>query len=106
MNLPFDEALSFEQALAELDRLARELEDGKISLEDALQRYERGISLLKRCHTQLREAEVRIGELVGEDAFGEAMTRPFEHAATVKAPTTLANGDGKPRKRMPSSEGE
>jgi exodeoxyribonuclease VII small subunit len=94
MNLPFDEALSFEQALAELDRLARELEDGKISLDESLQRYERGVTLLKRCHTQLRAAEVRIGELVGEDAMGEAVLRPFDHAPTVKLSPL---GDGKPR---------
>ncbi|MBX9678336.1 MAG: exodeoxyribonuclease VII small subunit [Gemmataceae bacterium] len=94
MNLPFDEALSFEQALAELDRLVRELEDGKTSLDDALQRYERGVTLLKRCRTQLRDAEVRIGELIGEDAFGEAVTRPFDHAPTVKLPSFA---EGKPR---------
>lgn len=84
MSTPADEPLSFEQALAELDRLVRELEDGKISLEDSLARYERGVKLLHRCHSQLRQAEVRIGELVGQDAFGEPITRPFDHAATLK----------------------
>ena len=37
--------LRFEQALAELESILRELEDGTTSLEDALERYERGVGL-------------------------------------------------------------
>ena len=50
----------FEQALAELERILRDLEDGTTSLEDALARYERGVGLLKQCYAQLRDAEQRI----------------------------------------------
>ena len=39
--------LRFEQALAELESILRELEDGTTSLEDALERYERGVGLLR-----------------------------------------------------------
>src|SRR5215470_14028487 len=77
------ENLSFEQSLAELDRVVRDLDDGQLGLEDALTRYEAGVGLLKRCYAQLRQAEQRILLLTGVDAEGQPLTQPFEHAATV-----------------------
>ncbi|HZT82156.1 MAG TPA: exodeoxyribonuclease VII small subunit [Gemmataceae bacterium] len=77
--------LTFEQALAELDRIVRELEDGQTSLEDALARYEQGVGLLKRCYGQLRQAEQRILQLTGVDEEGQPILRPFEHTATAEA---------------------
>lgn len=74
---------TFEQALADLERIVHELEDGKIGLEDSLARYEQGVALLKQCYGQLRQAELRIQELVGCDDQGNPMTRPFDHVATV-----------------------
>ena len=69
----------------ELERVVRDLEDGKTGLEDSLRRYEQGVALLKRCYGQLRQAEARISELVGADAAGNPVTRPFDHSATVEA---------------------
>src|SRR5262245_16666692 len=82
---PPDNELTFEQALAELERILRELEDGQTSLEEALARYEQGVGLLKRCYGQLRLAEQRILLLTGEDPDGQPLTRPFEHAATLES---------------------
>ena len=85
MNGSPNEDLTFEQSLAELDRIVRDLEDGQLGLEDALSRYEAGIGLLKRCYAQLRRAEQRIVQLTGVDALGQPITQPFEHAATTEA---------------------
>jgi len=74
---------TFEQALADLERIVHELEDGKISLEDSLARYEQGVALLKQCYGQLRQAEQRIQELLGCDEQGNPVTRPFDHTASV-----------------------
>ena len=74
--------LTFEQALADLERIVHELEDGKIGLEDSLARYEQGVALLKQCYGQLRQAEQRIQELVGVDDQGNPLTKPFDHTAT------------------------
>src|ERR1700756_4235669 len=63
--------LTFEEALADLERIVRELEDGQTGLEDALARYEAGVGLLKRCYGQLKEAEQRILHLTGLDADGK-----------------------------------
>ncbi len=77
--------LTFEQALAELERIVRELEDGQTGLEEALARYETGIGLLKRCYGQLRTAEQRILLLTGVDEEGRPITQPFAHTAATAA---------------------
>src|SRR5216684_371369 len=91
MNESPNDALTFEQALAELDRIVRELEDGQTSLEESLARYERGISLLKRCYAQLRQAEQRIQLLTGVDEEGQPILQPFEHSATAESNKAEAN---------------
>ncbi len=76
---------TFEEALAELEQIVRDLEDGQIGLEESLSRYETGVSLLKRCYAQLCEAEQRIVTITGVDEEGRPVTHPFEHAATAEA---------------------
>ena len=79
MTDPLSESLTFEQALVELDRIVRELEDGQIGLEESLARYEKGIGLLKQCYSRLRQAEQRILLLTGVDGEGKPIAKPFEH---------------------------
>jgi exodeoxyribonuclease VII small subunit len=83
MNSPAAEPATFEEALAELETILRQLEDGSTGLEESLARYERGVGLLKRCYGQLRGAEQRIVQLTGVDDDGRATTQPFEHAAST-----------------------
>src|SRR5205085_11018967 len=78
------EPVRFEQALAELERILRDLEDGTTSLEDSLARYERGVALLRQCYGQLKDAEQRVRLLAGLTADGEADLRPFEHTASIE----------------------
>ena len=79
------EPVAFEDALAELEQVVRDLEDGEIGLEDSLSRYERGVGLLKRCYGELRLAEQRILKLTGADEEGRPLTEPFAHAASADA---------------------
>jgi exodeoxyribonuclease VII small subunit len=76
--------LRFEQALGELDRILRELEDGTTTLDDALARYERGVGLLRQCYAQLRDAEQKIQQLAGLTEDGKPYLKPFEHTAAVE----------------------
>ncbi len=78
------DSLTFEQALAELDRIVRDLEDGQIGLDESLARYEQGVGLLKRCYAQLRDAEQRILLLTGVDEEGQPILQPFQHTATAE----------------------
>ena len=57
---------SFEAAVSELETIVQEMESGKLALEDALARYQRGISLLRYCQGTLTSAEQRVKVLEGE----------------------------------------
>ena len=50
----------FESAIAELDTIARTLEEGDLPLEKSLELYERGVQLSRFCHAKLEAAERRI----------------------------------------------
>jgi len=76
--------LRFEQALAELEAILRELEDGNTNLEDALARYERGVGLLRHCYGQLRNAEQKVKLLAGLTDDGGAELKPFDHVASIE----------------------
>ncbi len=56
--------LSFEQALAELEDIVRDLEDGRGELEGAIKAFERGTLLKRHCETKLKEAEARIEKIL------------------------------------------
>jgi exodeoxyribonuclease VII small subunit len=99
-SLPTD--LTFEQALEELERVIRDLEDGETGLEAALASYERGVGLLKRCYGQLRDVEQRIQLLTGVDADGQPLIRPFAHTATAE-PASAPVETIKPRGRKPDA---
>lgn len=51
---------SFESALNELEGIVEELEAGSVSLEQALENYQRGVGLLKFCQGTLDKAEERV----------------------------------------------
>ena len=57
-------ALSFEDALAALEAIVRDLESGQQKLEDAITAYERGAALKKHCEAKLAEAEARVQAIV------------------------------------------
>ncbi len=63
-NAPPIGELTFDDALAELQRTIAELETGGQPLERTLALHERGAALLERCETLLRSAELRMRQLV------------------------------------------
>lgn len=69
--------LNFEQALQELESIVRQLEEGRVPLEQAIEAYERGASLKKRCETLLKDARTKIEEIVVQ-ADGTLATKPSE----------------------------
>ena len=59
-------ALSFEDALAELERIVKGLEGGQQRLEDAIGAYERGAALRAPCEAKLAEADARVQAIVAQ----------------------------------------
>ena len=57
-------AMSFEDALAELEQIVRRLEGGQVRLDDAIQCYERGALLKRHCEAKLNEAQQRVDRIV------------------------------------------
>ena len=57
-------AMSFEDALAELEQIVRRLEAGQVKLDDAIQYYERGAQLKRHCEQKLSEAQQRVDRIV------------------------------------------
>jgi exodeoxyribonuclease VII small subunit len=57
-------AMSFEDALAELEGIVRRLEGGQVKLDEAIQSYERGAQLKRHCEKKLNEAQQRVDRIV------------------------------------------
>ncbi len=56
-------ALTFEQAVEELERIVASLESGDVALDKSIEIYERGEALKKHCETLLNAAENRIEKI-------------------------------------------
>jgi exodeoxyribonuclease VII small subunit len=65
---PDIEALTFEQAFAQLEQVVVRLEDGDLPLDDALSLYARGQALAMRCAQLLEQAELRVRQIGETDA--------------------------------------
>jgi len=78
MSEPADiAALSFEQALAELEQIVARLESGQAPLEDSISMYERGAALKAHCETRLEAARLRVEKIV-VGAGGASGVEPAE----------------------------
>lgn len=67
---------TFEEALAELERIVSAIDEGKVSLEEAIAQYEKGMKLIQHCRSVLGQAESKIQQLqVGQD--GQVTTSPL-----------------------------
>jgi exodeoxyribonuclease VII small subunit len=60
------EKMSFEDALGRLEGIVSRLEDGNVTLEEALKAFEDGVSLVKLCSRRLQQAEKKAQRLSQE----------------------------------------
>ncbi len=56
--------MKFEDALARLEAIVTQIEEGKVSLEQSIEKYAQGIELIKQCRAILDQAEKKI-QLLG-----------------------------------------
>jgi exodeoxyribonuclease VII small subunit len=70
------EKLSFEEALGELESLVRRLEEGKCPLDEAIKTFERGIGLKNHCDTKLKNARLKVEQIL-ENSDGTVSRKPF-----------------------------
>ena len=62
-------SLKFEDALARLEKIVTQIEEGKVSLEESIECYGLGIDLIKQCRAILDQAEKKI-QLLGRGDAG------------------------------------
>ena len=67
--------MSFEEALAELETIVRQLEQGDVELEKSIAIYERGAELKKHCEGRLKSAELKVDQIV-QGSDGAPKTEP------------------------------
>lgn len=85
----------FEKDMEKLEEIVAALEEGELSLDDAMKRFEEGIKLAKRCEKALSEAEKKI-EILTKNADGELEAQPFGDEAET--------GDSPPKEKKASKD--
>ncbi len=71
------DALSFEEAFAQLEAAVAALQDGQMPLERALHYFEEGMKLVQHCSNLLENAELRVQQLLVSDE-GTPVVESFE----------------------------
>ena len=69
--------IAFETALKKLEGIVENLENGDLSLEDALKQYEEGVKMADLCTKRLTEAEKKV-EVLMKTNPGKFKTVPFD----------------------------
>ena len=83
-------APSFESSLAELDQLVEQMESDQLPLEDLINHYERGASLIKQCETTLKAAKKRLETIQNT---GSPVSPSAEKSATTHKPLSSQDDD-------------
>ena len=72
------EEMSFETAMAELEKVLAQLESGTVELDASIALYERGAALKARCETKLKEAEEKVAAITLDADGNPAGLKPVE----------------------------
>ena len=73
-----EDALSFEEALSELEAIVEKLESGTVDLDKAVDAYARGMLLKQHCQARLEEARLKVEKIKLPENGGAATAQPFE----------------------------
>ncbi|HEY5633486.1 MAG TPA: exodeoxyribonuclease VII small subunit [Burkholderiaceae bacterium] len=81
-------ALSYEQAVEELEKLVEKMESGALSLEDSLAAYKRGAELVAHCRKVLSDVQQQVSVLEGE------LLKPFDARTARNGDPARGDEDG------------
>ncbi len=82
MNDHNAESERFEDQLSRLEEIVARLEDESVGLEEALELFESGMGLARRCRERLEEVEQRVTELLANDEVDEEDGEPEDEEAS------------------------
>lgn len=77
--------MTFEEAMGELEQVVRQLEDGRVPLDQAIGSYERGAALKTRCDEMLKAARLKVEEIY-KAKDGSVEIRPSDLQTLVDGP--------------------
>ena len=63
--------LTYEDAFSRLQKITELLEDGNVSLDDSIKYYEQGILLKNFCEKKLKDAEIKIKNVLDKSKNSE-----------------------------------
>jgi exodeoxyribonuclease VII small subunit len=89
---PIDPDMLYEDAVAQLEALVRDMESDSMPLEDVMKNYEIGTQLHKICEKRLDEAQGRI-EIIRKKRSGEIVPEPFGEEDTTNSQPESAEAD-------------
>lgn len=72
------DAMSFEEAMRELEDVVGQLESGDVPLEDSIKLYERGAALRTHCQKKLAEAEEKVAKITTDSDGAATGTAPLD----------------------------
>ena len=75
-------AVSFDQAIQELEDIVRQLEQGDVPLEDAISLYKKGMELSSVCHDKLQNAEKQLISIMDENGEKTPFNQPDKEGKT------------------------
>ena len=61
------EELTFEESLNKLETIVKELEEGKVALDDAINKFKEAMDLSKTCNEKLKDAEANVNKILKEN---------------------------------------
>jgi exodeoxyribonuclease VII small subunit len=91
MAKPKDREQNFEISLSTLEQIVGQLESGDLPLERSLELFEDGVTLARRCQSQLQDAERKVELLLRER--GEIKVVPFEEVTTAESAAKTNQGE-------------
>ena len=59
--------MKFEEAMKQLEETVKKLESGETTLDEAMELFEKGVSLSKTCQKLLSEAQLKVTKLIAEN---------------------------------------
>ncbi|MEX3313970.1 exodeoxyribonuclease VII small subunit [Sulfitobacter sp. PS-8MA] len=72
------EEMNFETAMAELEKVLSQLENGNVALDESITLYERGAKLKARCEAKLKEAEEKVAAITLDGEGNPNGLKPVE----------------------------
>ena len=61
--------IDFEKSLSKLESIVEVPESENVSLEESVKKFEEGISLVKSCQKQLKDAELKVNKLLDDGSL-------------------------------------